>query len=111
MGDNSFVRSFIARLEEKTELPHPRLSYSVIYVLIEGLRGKRLDPLRALYATECVFKRGGGRVRCRGGKDGCDSTMVSTVPIIALLYESRGSLKRQWSMAVNVSPLTSCLII
>lgn len=24
-------------------------------------------------------------MRCRGGKDGCDSAMVSTVPIIALL--------------------------
>lgn len=84
MGDNSFVHSFVARPEE-TKLPHPRLSYLVIYVLIEGLTGKRPSPFRSARPMQPNAYLNEAEVCCRGGKDGCDSAMVSTIPIIALL--------------------------
>jgi len=88
--DNSFVRSFIRCSSGGDRIAVP------VFVLLGNLRFNRgikrktprglSAPRRVPYATECVFKRGGGRdMRCQGGKDGCDSAIVSTIPIIALL--------------------------
>lgn len=51
-----------------------------------GIKRKtpRPAPRRARTMQPNAYLNEAG-VRCRGGKDGCDSAMVSTVPIIALL--------------------------